>query len=199
MSQATYAVGRRADLDASIVSFYANEAYAEVASVVAHTALESVTTSAVAAGARRVEMPNDFGELVYATLSNASGTQELKVASAEFVETEFDSTDSSTPQYFVFQGNGIELWPAPESAWSIQLRYRAAPSDLIALTDTPALSAPWRAAILPKLEEKLHNILGNPTGAALAHQRYLSYVQSIPSDEARRQSGQHPRGVRVVY
>lgn len=200
LSQATYSVGRRADIPRSIVSFYANEAYMEVANQVPHALMERIAVSSTTSGENRIELPADFGEPIYFSLLSVNGSvRTLQVAPISQVDSLYQSTSVGIPERYSLFNNWIELWPSPSSAWSLQARYMSVATDMIELDDVPSISTPWRAAILPKLEEKLHLSLGNYSAAALSQQRYLSYINSLPTDEGRRQRGEHPKGVRVAY
>lgn len=195
MSQATWRAGRRDDLTASQVSFLANEAYLEVASVYPRALSEQTAHLSVSSGERSVALPASCDEVLHLSWLGSNDS----LALIEIDEVDSRDTGAGTPRAFAFYGAGLELWPTPASDATLQLRYRAQPTELSQLTHVPSLATPWRAAIVPKLEEKLWSVYGNSMGAALAQQRYLALVSSLKNDDARRQASLHPQGVRVYY
>lgn len=196
MSFATANVGRRADIAASTVSRLVNEAYFEVYYASNPQEAESIAVSSTTTGENKIELPTDFSEPLTASLiwrsgstaaSNHSSYQTLRLVDV----TQMDGRNpqpSGTPVDIAFYNSWAELWPSPNSAYSFQLRYRANPSDLTALTEVPSLSTPWRIAVVRKAEENLYRFLDDDTGAQNAQIRYLDYVQRIKTDEAKRQS-----------
>lgn len=197
MSQATARVGRRADLDASTVSFLANEAALEVHAIYPVASSESSTMLSVVSGSPSLALPAGCETLTMLSLqSGGSGSTLLRTS---FEEIDSYGTAGGTPTRFAYQGDTLELRPVPNSNWSALARFRVAYQDMTATGDVPSLATPWRAAVVMKLEEKLHLFLGNGVGAAMAQQRYLGYVSMLRNDDARRQSSELVRGVRVLY
>jgi hypothetical protein len=196
MSQATWRAGRRVGLEPSTVSFLANEAYLEVAGIWPRAASERTAHLSISSGEQVLALPEGCEELVH--LSYVGSADPL--VQIEIEELDSRDTGAGKPSAFAFYGaSSLVLWPSPSSDWSAQLRYREQISDMTELSSVPSLATPWRAAIIPKLEEKLHIALGNGLGAAMAQQRYLGLVSQLKSDEARRQSTRHEHGVRVLY
>ena len=195
MSQATWRAGRRADIPASTVSFLANEAYMEVAQLYPRDASERTAELSVTSGVAFVSLPSACEQMIFVGYANSADS----LTQLSIDEIESRDTGPGQPTAFAFFGSGLELWPSPSSSWSLSIRYIEQISDMTGLSSVPSLSTPWRAAIIPKLEEKIHNATGNVTGAALAQQRYLSYVGQLKNDMAKRQSTAHAHGVRVQY
>lgn len=198
MSQATFRAGRRSDLPASQVSFLANEAYMEVAQAVPHALHERIAISSTTSGENRITLPYDFAEPIHLSLLSVNGSALTLAAVSVRDADRRQVADVGIPDRYVLYRDWVELWPAPASSWSVQLRYRSRVQDMVNLTDVPSMSTEWRAAVLLKLEEKLHALTGNITGASFAQQRYLSLTATLKNDDAKRQSGLHPMGVHVV-
>lgn len=193
MSEATYGAGRRADFDASRVSFWANEAGMEVAQAYPTALSEKTAFLSFASGTAVASLPTDFDSpILFSWMSGGSGTTLTRVSPGV---VDSMGTAGGIPTHFCFFGSSIEVRPIPNSAMTVHVRYRRQWEDMTSTSSTPSLSTPWRRAIVDKLEAKLHAKVGNAQGEALAMQRYLSYVQSLPSDDARRQQGQWPQGV----
>jgi len=189
MSQATARIGRRSDLAASTVSFYTNMAYQEVAQATPHALLETITVSSTTSGENRIELPSDCMEMVnlswLTTLGVQSG-QTLRRASLDRVD-QAGFNPIGKPQEYALFSNWLELWPSPDSSYSLQMRYRAYPSDMTATTAVPSLATEWRPAVLYLTEAFLHEYIGNESEAAIARTRYAGYAQSLKDTQARRQ------------
>lgn len=208
MSLATARIGRRGEITASDASLYANMAYQEVAIVAAHALLEQSYNTSLTSGAATLTLPSDFNEpLVFSiswpaswsTLSTANRSyQTLAPRSVYFFDSQ-GSLPSGTPQHYNLYNNYIEFHPSANSAYSFHARYRGYVEDMASEASVPSLSTPWRHAILLKTEQLLHEHVGNWPGAAAAENRYISYCARTKTDEARRQSSQHPMGVHVIW
>lgn len=196
MSQATTRAGMRDDLEQSTVSFLANEAYLEVASVYPRSMSECTAHLSVVSGEPSIALPSDVEEVISISyLSAPRGMLQQRLIS----DIDSGSTAQAQPRDFAYFGNSIEVWPSPNSWYSLNLRYRQAPSTLTDESAVPSMSTPWRPAVVYKLEEKIHALTGNYLAASMAQQRYLSFVGSLKNDEARRQASQHRAAVRVIY
>jgi len=200
-SFATRAVGRRADLSISDASRFVNEAYFEVFYASDPQEAESVAVSSTTTGENKIELPTDFLEPITATLifrsgstadSNHSSYNTLRLVSVEQMDGR-NPQPSGTPRDIAFFNSWAELFPSPNSAFSFQLRYRAHPTDLTELTDTPSVSTPWRRAIVLKTEEYLFQDLDDPQGVQSAQLRYLDYISRIQTDQASRQKSSQLR------
>jgi hypothetical protein len=205
MSIATGDIGRRADIPVSVVSTRANIAYFEVANAGEFAMQERVAVSSTTSGENRIELPPDFGEPINVSMKWSWSTASSAVSSTKTLArvsvSEIDANNAlpvGEPQSYAFFNNWIELFPSPDSAYSLQMRYRSMVTDMIATTDVPSISTPGRYAIVLKLKELLHDYLGNYAASAAAEQKYLNYMTRAKSDEYRRQMGEQPMGLQVV-
>ena len=189
-STATTFAGGRLDWTLSEASRYVNFAYFEVSQKAGHVPKEAIAISSTTTGENRIAFPSDFdypmaltlfvGSTSTATTSNATRVVPLAQKDARW----FDSQDlaSGEPEAYVFYGTSIELYPSPNSAWSLQLRYMSKNPTLVASTDTPVLDERWHPAILYKTVELLEASRNNVEGEAIARNRYLGYMASVPTD-----------------
>lgn len=208
MSFATANAGRRADIGESDASRLVNEAYFEVAQASNPRGLESLKTFSIDSGADDyvLSLPSDFLEpITLALIKPSTSTASSQVSSWQTLRrmslADLDASGSSTtgtPKKFAWYGSSIELWPSPDSKYSLQMRYRAQPSDLTSTDAVPSVDTPWRQAIVLKTEEKIHNFVGDLAKAQFANGRYLQYVSQLKTDEARRQSAEHPPSISMT-
>lgn len=190
MSRATTRIGRRADISVSDASFWVNVAYQEVAQAAPGALLETITVSSTTSGENRLELPADFMEIInlsWLTDIGHGSARTLRRTSVEQVD-QAGFTPIGKPQQYVLFNNWLELWPSPDSSYSLQLRYHAYPSDMTATTQVPSLATEWRPAVLYLSEVFLNEHVGNELEAASSRAKYASYVASLKDTQARRQA-----------
>ena len=211
-SYATKMAGGRLDWELSEASFWINTAYLEVASVVKHNPLEALAVSSTTSGENKVALPPDFhyalaltlymGSSSTASSSNNTTTVVLRQRDPRWIDSQNvngtgDGSLAGNPEAYIIFDNWFELWPSPNSAYSLQLRYVTQPAVLVQSTDTPNLSDRWQTAVLYKSVELLEASRNNVEGEAMARNRYLNYVNTIPTDVAFRQKDR--TGIGMAY
>lgn len=203
-SRATEMAGGRGDWTLSDASFWINVAFSDVYNKIGHTPLESVAVSSTTSGENRYQLPTDYGYGLALTLfqgsTNTSSTATVVIRLKQQDPGWMDAqtlSPSGVPEAYEQYATWIQLWPSPNSAYSMQLRYQAKPATLVASTDTPTLDERWHAAVLFKTVELLEASRNNVEGEAMARNRYLNYVASIPTDLSLKQRDRS--GMRVRY
>ena len=148
ISKATTLAGGRRDWAVSEVSFFANLAAVAVYQQVYHTPLESLAVSSTTSGENRITVPTDYEATI--SLSNLStpgvnsgqmGGRQLTKAEGAYLSSQW--TASGTPIYYADYGTWLELWPSPDSSYSLELRYYAKLPSLLTSTQTPAFDERW--------------------------------------------------------
>lgn len=184
LSNATKRIGRRHDVSKSDASLFANQAYHDVQERADFALSERTAVSSTTSGQESVDLPADLNELI--SLSNLSSHQTLRRTSVEAIDnTDPDSLGEPT-EYALFRDSAL-LKPSADSAYSLQFRYKSFATDLVAESDIPSVSTPWRFPILLKTEEYLLELTGDSAGAVAKRNQYLSAVRSLDDDEAKRQ------------
>ena len=199
-SRATARIGRRADIPLSTVSFWVNQAYQAVAEVAPHALQECLAVSSTTSGENRFQLPSDFKEILSLSYLTAGGSsartlRRISPARADIQDPDVIGVSGEYVQYNDF----LELWPSPNSAYSLQLRYRQWVEDMVSLASVPSVSTPYRYAILLKAEQHLHEDLGNDERAVNAEFRYQQFLSQVNNDESRRQHDASGVGVMPVY
>src|SRR3990167_9506584 len=191
-STATTFAGGRNDWALSEASLYVNLAMFEVASRIQHQPLEALAYSSTTSGGNRIAVPADFDHVIAltiqagssstATSSHATTLYPMKQADARWIDTQ--ALAIGIPESYVPYATWIEVYPSPDSAYTMQLRYRTKIATLVDSTSTPTLDERWHAAVLYKAVELLEASRNNVEGEALARNRYLSYMAGTPTDRA---------------
>jgi len=189
-SRATEMAGGRVDWLLSDASFYANIAAQEVSQFAGHLPKEALAVSSTTSGENRYSLPGDFDYPTALTLfqgsSATSGSRmttsiPLVGRDANWADSR-SLPDSGVPENYVLYSTFFELYPSPNSGYSLQLRYVTRLPTLVGSTETLALDDRWHPAWLYKTVELLEASRNNIEGEAMARNRYLSYVNTIPSD-----------------
>lgn len=199
MSAGTTMAGGRNDFQPSEASFYANLALEQVveAAGVNHITREALAISSTTSGGNRIALPSDFNAPLAMTLfvgssstnttSRVTNTVPLRQMDAAWADTQPNQYGGGTPHFYIWYGTWLELFPSPNSAYSIQLRYQAKQATLVQSTDTPALDARWCQAWLYKTAELLHAARDDREGEIIARGRFMNYVTLLETDTALRQ------------
>ncbi len=190
----------RLDYELSECSLWANIALTEVSTRVQMTPLEGIAVSSTTSGENRISLPSDFDFPINFTLSDSSaGPVGAPIPLQERQIGWLDSQGSGVgiPKWYTLYGSWIELAPSPDSAYSLQLRYGAKIRPLVASTDTPNINERYHYAVALKTAEYLAAARNDVEQEAINRARYLSYMQSTPSDLAYKQRAEDGVSVAV--
>lgn len=185
----------RLDLTLSEVSFYANLAAGEVATRVQHLPLEGVAVSSLSSGENRIGLPTDFDYPINLSLSSGSTAWTKQLQAREVTWLDSGTTTYGEPEWFGLYGTWFEVWPVPDSDYSLQFRYGAKVPTMVASTSTPAIAERYHFAIALKTAELCAASRNDLDQEAVCRARYLSYMNSTPSDMAYRQRVQEGMAV----
>lgn len=190
-SRATEMAGGRSDWQFSDATFWVNIAYQEIASKpwIGHMPKEAIAVSSTTSGEATIALPTDMDFPIALTAfipSNSTATSavtsvvQLQQMDAQWLDGQ--DISSGEPEKYVVYGTAIELFPSPNSAYSLQLRYSTKVPTMVNSSDTPVLDERWHPAILYRTVALLEASRNNVEGEAIAQNRYLNYVASTPTD-----------------
>lgn len=195
MSQATAMIGGRSDLAGSTASLLANQALNVVWEELPHALQEKLAVSSTTSGEEKITLPSDFGEVI--GLSNTSSVPPRLLRAKNVYDIDSGSTALGEPTAYVLYADWLELYPSPDSAYSLQLRYRAEPSVLTGTDKESSLATRFDYAWLLKSAELFCNHLGDFEQAQQWGAQYISYMASRRNDLAKRQSARE--GMSLAY
>lgn len=208
VSRATELSLGRGDWTLSDATFWLNQAYSQMVAVVGHTPLEALAVSSTTSGENRYALPLDFGSAIAVTLyagSSSTATTShytsvipLRQQDPRWIDAQTltNTVTPGVPSDYIQYASWLELYPSPNSAYSIQMRYNAKPSTLVNSSDTPALDERWQLGLIYKTNELLEASRGNLEYEAMARNRYLDFMNSQPTDRALKQRDRTNFGVR---
>src|ERR1041385_4305075 len=189
--------GGRNDWSLSEASRFANMAYSEVYNRPGHVPLQAVAISSTTSGENRYQLPPDWNYGLALTLYQGSGstntTGSRSTTVMRLVQRDANWVDaqpiglSGVPEFYVQYAQWFELWPSPNSAYSMQLRYAVKPQTLVDSTATLILDERWQSAVLYKTIELLEGSRKKVEGEMLARNRYINFCAVTLSDQALQQ------------
>lgn len=185
MSRATLAIGARADISLSDASFWANTAEQVVWDQLPHDAKDALAVSSTTSGENRITLPSDFMALLNVSNLSASGLDLMEAWNIDDVDS--SGTDIGTPTKFIRYNDWLELWPSPDSSYSLQIRYERQRSDLTETTHPLSVGTRYGYATFLKTAELLAASVVDGEQEAKFSNKYINYMLSVPSDLALRQ------------
>lgn len=195
MSNATAMIGARADLALSTASFLANQAYREVWEALPHDLQESLAISSTTSGEDKITLPSDFGEVI--NISNTSRVPPVLLSQVNVDTIDSDDTTLGEPETYALYSSWLELHPSPDSAYSIQLRYRAEPSVLTTTTATSSIATRFEYGWLLKTAELFCDHLNDFEQGILWRSKYGAYMAGQRNDLAKRQANRE--GMKINF
>ncbi len=175
----------RLDYSLSEMSFYANLAQTEVATAIQYRALESIAVSSTTSGENRITLPTDFAydiDLSNISMANWSGQYQLTKVEAQWIDSQ--STWVGIPINYAVYSDWMELWPSPDSSYSIQLRYAKKIPSLVSTADSPAIDERFHRGIAYKTAELAAQARNDYEQEAANAVRYQGFMSAVPSDLA---------------
>lgn len=207
-SDASNLAGGRNDWALSEATRLANVAleYVRSASGMAHKPPEALAISSSTSGGNRIALPTDFdypiaftlyqGSTSTATTSRTTTAVPLLQRDGAFVDAQADQFNGGVPQYYVWYSTWLELFPSPNSAYSLQLRYGAKQAELSLSTQTATIDSRWNQAWVYKTAEMLAAARGDTNNEALNQTRYVNYVKTIDTERALAQKDRRSQTMR---
>ena len=198
MSTATTFTGRN-DWATSEASLYVNAAAEFIGSVLNHAGQEALAISSTTSGENRVGVPTDYDfGVALSNLSLAVTSQHRDLTKRDAAWIDSQGTTLGTPEYWADYAGWIELWPSPDSAYSLQMRYTTKTPTLVDSTATLPFSEQYHWATALKTAAILEGSRNNWEGEQIAETRFVSWMNNVPSDRANLQQ-QSKRGMNVSY
>ena len=197
VSRATAALGNRTDITLSDGSFWMNLAQENVWDAMPHDLQEKLAVSSTTSGENRITLPSDFKELLNIRLSSSSGSQDvLQLINPDDIDSNSNATRLGIPVEYMPYADFLELRPSPDSAYSVQMRYRAQLGTLVAESDRLSVATRFGEAVFLKTTQLLaDNVVRDFNSGAAFGDRYVRFMLQTVPDRALRQRERHDMGV----
>ncbi|KKM89249.1 hypothetical protein LCGC14_1250630 [marine sediment metagenome] len=199
VSRATAALGNRTDISLSDGSFWGNVAQENVWDAMPHDLQEKLAVSSTTSGENRITLPSDFKEMLNIRLSGSSGSQDiLQLVNPDRIDSFINSnaTALGIPTHYMPYADFLELRPSPDSAYSVQMRYRAQLGTLVSESDRLSVATRFGEAVFLKTTQLLaDNVVRDFNSGAAFGDRFVRFMLQTVPDRALRQRERHDMGV----
>lgn len=213
VSRATAALGNRLDITPSDGSFWANVAQETVWDLLPHDLQERIAVSSTTSGENRITLPSDFQELLNIRLSSGSNRNDVlqqinldtidsnvptgsRFGGSDLPERFSVSTALGVPTHYLPYADFIELRPSPDSAYSVQMRYRGQLATLVAESDRLSVTTRFGEAVFLKTTQLLaDNVVRDFNSGTAFGDRFVRFMFAMPNDRALRMRERHDLGV----
>lgn len=193
MSEATQLLGSRSDIPVSRASLYANQAALDIHFAVDPQEMEGLAISSTTSGENKITLPPDFYAPLNLSNISMNPPQTLDLWNSQDVDSSW--TYLGPPVRFSLYNTYLQLWPSPDSSYSLQLRYQTRPSVLTITTSVPSFDTRFGMAWVYRTAELLADSYVDYEKSAIMRQKYLATISTVPSDGALRQRNRE--GMRV--
>lgn len=201
MSEATSIAQTTGDgVQPSRVSFYVNQAQRDIANRVQQVEYERLAVSSTSSGEDKMFLPADCERLLalsFDTGVSGIGGRGLQQANLWQMDSQSQGTQTGVPQYYLSYATWVQLYPSPNSQYSLLMRYVARMSDMTDLDAVPSVDTRYHTAVLYRTVEHLALRKGNAEQAALMRGFYERELVAQPSAAAQRQQNRSGMAARV--
>ena len=193
-------LGGRADIDASRITGWINDAYTSLAANLTIEELKSSIALPLVVDQPLYLLP----ECILTTISVANidttdfptyGGNELEKKDLDWFLKE--PMWSGYPTSFFKQGQMLVIYPTPDDTYGLAVNFWIRPADLVATTDSPIFGREWHEAVLLGARYRAHSALLEWDMAQLAENEFINFVRRMPDKTAQEKTGQVGR-VRII-
>lgn len=161
---------------------FINRFYFQLARSYRFFELDKTDTSKVTvANTVSVAIPTGAREII--SVRDTTNKNKLIRRDIDWYESQDQATTSAAvPEYWLRYGNIILLWPTPDAAYNLQIRYLALPTALSADDDEPVYPEDWHEVIVLLAASRAGFWLGMDTKAMNFKSEALGLIASLTED-----------------
>lgn len=190
------------DVPPSRVSFYVNLAQRDIANRVQQVEFERLAVSSTSSGDDKLFLPTDCERVLnlsFDTGGAAVGGRGLRQTNLWELDAKSNGTFTGVPDRYISYATWLELYPSPNSQYSLLLRYVARLSDITNLASVPSVDTRYHQAVLFRTVEYLALRRGDPIMANTFRQRYEQELDTQPSAAEQRQQNRLGMSARFIW
>lgn len=203
MSEATtFARMTSDDIHPSRVSAYVNLAQRDIANRIPQVEFERLAVSSTSSGDDKLFLPTDCERVLnlsFDTGNAAVGGRGLRQTNLWEMDAKSNGTFTGVPDRYESYATWLQLYPSPNSQYSLVLRYMARLSDITNLTAIPSVDTRYHMGVLFKTVEYLALRRGDPVMANVFRQRYEQELNDQPSAREQRQGNRLGMAARFIF
>lgn len=190
------------EINPSRVSFYVNLAQRDIANRIQQVEFERIAVSSTSSGDDKLFLPSDCERVLnlsFNTGSSNEGGRGIRQTNLWEMDAQSDGTQTGVPDCYVSYATWLQLYPSPNSQYSLLMRYVARISDITGLTAIPSLDTRYHQAVLFKTVEYLALRKDNPIQANVFRQRYEQELNTQPSPLEQAQHNRLGMAARFIF
>ena len=138
------------DVQMSRVSFYVNQAQRDVANRVQQLEYERLAVSSTSSGDDKLFLPADCERVLNLSYGTGGAYRLIPQQNVWDIDRKSEGSQTGLPAFYASYASWLELYPSPNSAYSLTLRYVARLSDMTSLHVIPSVDTRYHQAILFK-------------------------------------------------
>lgn len=178
-----------------------NRAYWELIDKFPFREKEVTATFTTEAGERRYNMPEPFEALKQLSVVNPTSKQHTPLDRMTAYEYEKvyneEATNQAIPLKYLREGCFARLWPTPDAAYEMVIKYWTTLADLAADND-PQIPQVWHEIILFGAVWRCFMRIGDYARCNQAKTHQISLIDSTSPVEAKEEFDTHTGGVEVI-
>ena len=162
-----------------------NDIYNEYRLPFMQTYVDYVVTKNVADITNGSLLPSDFVQAVDLQITTQAFETYVEYMSFEELNSKFPAPDNtatyppSIPQYWYIYDETIKLFPAPNQAFNVRLRYWKKPTDLANSTDVPTIPSEFKEILVVGASYRVLQVKDNYDEAAILQNKYDELLQKL--------------------
>lgn len=174
-----------------------NSAYSDIADRFRFHKVRKLCTFPTVGSTTDYGLPTDLLEII--KLRDQTNGRQIRKADYTDEATDtlrLDDTFEGQPTHYIRFRNFVRLKPTPDSAYTIEMFYKAGITSLAADADEPILPAPWHEGILKLARHYFYDERGDIPKAQYALAIYNSWLSTKPN-EVDEEKKDLDKGVRI--
>lgn len=175
------------DIQVSMASFYVNNAQRDVANRIQQLEFERIAVSSTSSGDDKVFLPTDCERVLNLSFGTGGPYRLIPQVNVWDIDRKSMGSQTAMPQVYASYASWLELYPSPNSQYSLTLRYVARLSDITSLDAIPSVDTRYHQAILFKTVSLLAMRKPDLPLAAQMDTLYERELRMQPSVTAQRQ------------
>lgn len=185
------------DIMPSRASFFANQAQRDVANRIQQVEFERIAVSSTSSGDDKLFLPTDCERVLALSFDTGGSYRIIPQTSMDVLDSKSMGTATGVPAMYLSYATWVQMYPSPNSSYSLQLRYVARLSDITNLDAIPSVDTRYHQAVVFKAVEYLQHYKGNIEAAHAYRNLYEVELRNQPSATAQRQMNRAGLSARV--
>lgn len=126
------------------INNYINNGYLNIVRRVSYYVDEATSDYTTVSGTASTALPADFAKVRSVRDTN----RDVEMTSIGLRQIDQSLASTGAPEYYALDGANVHLWPTPDGAYPMEIRYWKIPATLVADSDVPTLPADYHNMLI---------------------------------------------------